>query len=122
MTRLRQADDTDVPVVDRGTRSGTALRIILLAIVLVAAASSFVFFKDSLENEMVLGVLGILAMVGIFFLVSSIIGFVEVMPQSKSDSLGRSFLDSHPDGTLVTDDKGRVLYANAAYGRMTGAT
>jgi two-component system cell cycle sensor histidine kinase/response regulator CckA len=122
MTRLRQADDTDVPVVDRGTRSGTALRIILLAIVLVAAAGSFVFFKDSLENEIVLGVLGILAMVGIFFLVSSIIGFVEVMPQSQSDSLARTFLASHPDGTLITDQKGRIVYANAAYGRMTGAS
>lgn len=78
-------------------------------------------FKDQLDNEAVLGGLGILAMVGIFFLVSSIIGFVEVMPQTQSDSLARSFLNSHPDGTLITDEKGRIIYANTAYGRLTGA-
>ncbi|TCL73525.1 response regulator [Rhizobium sp. BK251] len=122
MTKLRQSDDYNVPLVDRGVRSGTALRIILLAIVLIAVAVAFVVFKNSLDNEMVLGVLGILAMVGIFFLVSSVIGFVEVMPQTQSDSLARSFLNTHPDGTLITDEKGRVIYANAAYGELTGAT
>jgi two-component system cell cycle sensor histidine kinase/response regulator CckA len=121
MTKLRQSDGYSVPLVDHGGRSGTVLRIILLAFVLIAAAAGFVFFKDSLDNEMVLGALGILAMVGIFFLVSSIIGFVEVMPQTQSDGLARSFLNSHPDGTLITDEKGRIVYANAAYGQLTGA-
>ncbi|AYG66427.1 MULTISPECIES: PAS domain-containing sensor histidine kinase [unclassified Rhizobium] len=122
MTKQRPSDEYSVPLVDRGVRSGTVLRIILLALVLVAAAAAFVVFKSQLDNEAVLGGLGILAMVGIFFLVSSIIGFVEVMPQPQSDSLARSFLNSHPDGTLITDEKGRIVYANAAYGRLTGAS
>ena len=121
MTTPRQADDYNAPIVDRGGRSGTAIRIILLALVLIAAAAAFVVFKNSLDNEMVLGVLGVLAMVGIFFLVSSVIGFIEVMPQRQSDSLARSFLNSHPDGSLITDDKGRIIYANGAYGKLTGA-
>ncbi|WFS02531.1 cell cycle histidine kinase CckA [Rhizobium tumorigenes] len=122
MTKLRQSDEYSVPLVDRGVRSGIVLRIILLALVLIAAAAAFVVFKNELDNEIVLGALGILAMVGIFFLVSSIIGFVEVMPQTQSDSLARSFLDSQPDGTLITDDKGRIVYANLAYGNLTGAS
>jgi two-component system cell cycle sensor histidine kinase/response regulator CckA len=122
MTRLSQDSDNDLPLVDRRARSGTVLRILLLAIVLVAAAVSFVYFKNSLDNEIVLGILGVLAMVGIFFLVSSVIGFIEVMPQSQSDGLARRFLSAHPDGTLMTDVKGRIVYANATYGRMTGAT
>ncbi|MFC5755187.1 MULTISPECIES: cell cycle histidine kinase CckA [unclassified Rhizobium] len=121
MTKSRQVDDYNAPLVDREGRSGTAIRIILLAIVLIAAAAAFVFFKDSLGNELVLGCLGVLAMVGIFFLVSSVIGFIEVMPQRQSDGLARAFLNSHPDGTLITDDKGRIVYANAAYGALTGA-
>ncbi len=121
MTKSRQVDDYNAPLVDRGGRSGTAIRILLLAIVLIAAAAAFVFFKDSLGNELVLGCLGVLAMVGIFFLVSSVIGFIEVMPQRQSDSLARAFLNSHPDGSLITDDKGRIVYANAAYGALTGA-
>ena len=121
MTKQRPSEEYRVPLVDSGVRSGTVLRIILLAFVLVAAAVAFVVFKSSLDNEAVLGVLGILAMVGIFFLVSSVIGFVEVMPQTQSDDLARAFLDSQPDGTLITDGKGRIVYANAAYGELTGA-
>lgn len=121
MTKPRQADEYNAPLVDRGGRSGTVLRILLLALVLIAAAGGFIVFKRSLDNEVVLGGLGVLAMVGIFFLVSSVIGFIEVMPQRQSDSLARAFLNSHPDGTLITDEKGRIIYANAAYGALTGA-
>ncbi|WP_117191232.1 cell cycle histidine kinase CckA [Rhizobium terrae] len=122
MTKLQQGGNYEAPLVDRGTRGGTIFRIVLLALVLCGVAAGFVLFQNALNNEVVLGVLGILAMVGIFFLVSSIIGLVEVMPQSRSDELARGFLASHPDGILITDPKGRILYANAAYGRMTGAT
>ena len=74
--------------------------------VLTLSALAFVVFKDHLENEIVLGILGVLAMVGIFFLVSAIIGFIEVMPQSRQSELAHAFLDGHPDGTLITDRKG----------------
>lgn len=120
MTRVRETSDNDLPLVDRRARSGTVLRILLLALVLIAAAAAFVYFKDSLENEIVLGILGVLAMMGIFFLVSSIIGFIEVMPQSQSDGLARRFLSAHPEGTLITDAKGHMVYANATYCRMSG--
>jgi two-component system cell cycle sensor histidine kinase/response regulator CckA len=122
MTKARQTSVSDFPMVDRRARSGTVLRILLLAFVLMAAAGALVLFKDQLDNEIVLGVLGVLAMLGIFFLVSSIIGFVEVMPQAQSDGMARRFLSDYPEGTLVTDLKGRVIYANAAYCSLIGAT
>ncbi|MBW8322341.1 MAG: response regulator [Rhizobium sp.] len=121
MTREPKGADDEGPLVDHATRSGTALRVILLAFVLLAAAVGFVVFRGQLDNEIVLGLLGILAMMGIFFIVAAVIGFVEVMPQSHSDTLARSFLASQPDGILITDADGRVIYANGAYGRMTGA-
>jgi two-component system cell cycle sensor histidine kinase/response regulator CckA len=121
MTKLQQGGNYETPLVDRGTRGRTALRIVLLALVLIGVAAAFVVFQNALDNQVVLGLLGILAMVGIFFLVSSLIGLVEVMPQSRSDGLARDFLANHPDGILITDAKGRIVYANAAYGRMTGA-
>ena len=122
MAKSQQRGNDDAPLVDRDRRGGTIIRIALLALVLIAVAAAFVVFQNALDNEIVLGLLGILAMVGIFFLVSSIIGLVEVMPQSRSDELARSFLTSHPDGILITDAKGHIVYANSAYGRMTGAT
>lgn len=110
------------PIVDRGTRPRTVLRLIVLAIVLIASASAFVAYKDELDNDVVLALLGVLAMMGIFFLVSSVIGFIQVMPSSQSDPLARSFLDGHPEGTLIADRRDRVIYANYAYGALTGAS
>lgn len=121
MTKLQHGGNYEPPLVERGGRGGTIIRILLLAFVLIGASAAFVFFQQALDNEIVLGVLGVLAMVGIFFLVSSVIGFVEVMPQSRSDALARAFMAGHRDGILVTDAKGRTIYANAAYGRLTGA-
>lgn len=122
MTSSPKAGNDEAPLVDRGSRGGTVVRIVLLAMVLLGVAIAFVVFQQALDNEVVLGLLGILAMVGIFFIVSSLIGLVEVMPQSRSDELARSFMASHPDGIVVTDAKGRIVYANPAYGRMTGAS
>lgn len=121
MTKLRQAEDYRGPIVDRGARPALVMRIVLLALVLTASAGAFILFKDQLGSEIVLGMLGILAMVGIFFLVSAVIGFIEIMPDARPDELARAFLNGHPDGTLITDRKGRIVYANAAYGLLTGA-
>ena len=122
MTKLPQPAGDMAPLVDQKRGSGALTRILLLAVVLVAASVALVLFKETLDNEIMLGVLGVLAMVGIFFLVSAAIGFIEVTPQSASDTFGRRFLDNHSDGTLVTDLKGHIHYANAAYGRLTGAS
>ncbi|MFC6444126.1 cell cycle histidine kinase CckA [Shinella zoogloeoides] len=122
MATMKRPGEDNVPIVDRDARPAVALRVVLLALVLAASAGAFIVFKNQLDNELVLGVLGVLAMAGIFFVVSALIGFIEIMPQaSGSDELARSFLDSHPDGTVVTDRKGRIVYANAAYGALTGA-
>lgn len=122
MTTMKRPGEDNVPIVDRGVRPATALRVVLLALVLAASAGAFIVFKNQLDNELVLGVLGVLAMAGIFFVVSALIGFIEIMPQATgSEELARSFLDSHPDGTVITDRKGRIVYANAAYGALTGA-
>ncbi|MGV3552500.1 cell cycle histidine kinase CckA [Rhizobium sp.] len=121
MTDLKQATGYQVPAVDNVHRPGLILRVLVLAVVLIASAAAFIWFQNDLENDIVLGILGILAMAGIFFIVSAIIGFVEVMPQNRADLIPRAFLDGHSDGTVVTDRKGRVIYANAAYARLTSA-
>lgn len=121
MSKIRQEVEYHAPLVERSSRPGVILRIVLLAIVLTASAGAFIVFKNQLDNEIVLGILGVLAMVGIFFFVSAMIGFIEIMPQSRPDELAQAFVDTQPDGTLVTDRKGRIVYANAAYGALTGA-
>ena len=83
MTKVPPQGDKNAPLVDRDVRSGTAARIILLAIVLIGMSVAFVVFKRQLGNEIVLGLLGVLAMVGVLFVVSSGLRFIEVMPQRQ---------------------------------------
>ena len=121
MTQFKQAGDYHMPIVSKSPGAGALARIVVLAAVLTLSAIGFVVFKDQLESEVVLGILGVLAMAGIFFVVSAIIGFIEVMPAPKQDAFASAFLDDHPDGAIVTDRKGRVVYANRAYGELTGS-
>lgn len=114
------AGKTD-PLVDRSAKPRSVSRLVFLALVMIGASVVFFLFKDRLNNELMLAVLGVLAVVGIFFLVSTVIGFVSIMPKSLSDPLARAFMDSHPEGTLITDSKDRVIYANQAYGVITGS-
>src|SRR5690606_20055602 len=66
--------------------------------------------------------LGVLAMVGVGYLLATAIGFVQVAPRSGGGELSKAFVDSLRQGLLVTDARGRVVYANRAYGDLTGAS
>ncbi|WP_417411859.1 cell cycle histidine kinase CckA [Hoeflea sp.] len=122
MTETTPAAANPAALVDRSAKPRSVSRLVFLALVMIGASIVFFIFKDRLNNELMLGILGVLAVVGIFFLVSTVIGFVDIMPKTTADPLARAFIDTHPEGTLVTDDKGRVVYANHAYGRLTGST
>ncbi|MCC0036082.1 MAG: response regulator [Hoeflea sp.] len=122
MTETKPAAANPAALVDRSAKPRSVSRLIFLALVMIGASITFFLFKDRLNNELMLGILGVLAVVGIFFLVSTVIGFVDIMPKTTADPLARAFIDTHPEGTLVTDDKDRVIYANHAYGRLTGST
>lgn len=122
MTETKPAAANPAALVDRSAKPRSVSRLIFLALVMIGASIVFFLFKDRLNNELMLGILGVLAVVGIFFLVSTVIGFVDIMPKTTADPLARAFIDTHPEGTLVTDDKDRVVYANQAYGRLTGST
>ena len=122
MTETTPAATNPAALVDRSAKPRSVSRLVFLALVMIGASIVFFLFRDRLNNELMLGILGVLAVVGIFFLVSTVIGFVDIMPKTTADPLARAFIDTHPEGTLVTDDKGRVVYANHAYGRLTGST
>jgi hypothetical protein len=72
MTDLKQATGYQVPAVENAHRPGLVVRVVLLALVLIASAAAFIWFQKDLENEIVLGILGVLAMAGTFFIVSAV--------------------------------------------------
>jgi two-component system cell cycle sensor histidine kinase/response regulator CckA len=122
MAKEARGDFYPVPIVDQNTRPGAVTRLIIFIVVLTGAAIVFGLFRERLGDPFLLGMLGVLAMIGVGFLFATAIGFVQVTPRSTGDELSKSFVDSMSQGLLVTDTKGRVVYANRAYADMTGAS
>ncbi|MDX8497116.1 response regulator [Mesorhizobium sp. VK4C] len=121
MAKETRGDFYPVPIVDQNTRPGAVTRLIIFIVVLTGAAIVFGLFRERLGDPFLLGMLGVLAMIGVGFLFATAIGFVQIAPRSTGDELSKAFVDSMSQGLLVTDTKGRVIYANRAYADMTGA-
>ncbi|MBL8583741.1 MAG: PAS domain-containing protein [Rhizobiaceae bacterium] len=121
MARDARGDFYPVPIVDQQTRPGVVTRLIIFIVVLTASAIVFGIFRERLGDTFLLGMLGVLAMIGVGYLFATAIGFVQIAPRSVTDELSKAFVDSAPQGLVVTDTKGRIVYANRAYAEMTGA-
>jgi two-component system cell cycle sensor histidine kinase/response regulator CckA len=122
MARETRNDFYPAPIVDQNMRPGVITRLIIFIVVLTGSAIVFGIFRERLGDPFLLGMLGILAMIGVGYLFATAIGFVQVAPRSTADELSKSFVDSMSQGLIVTDTKGRIVYANRAYATMTGAT
>ena len=121
MAKENRSDFNPAPVVDNVMRPGAITRLIIFIIVLIGGAFVFGFFRDRFGNPFLLGLLGVLAMIGVGYLFATAIGFVQIAPRSGGGDLSKSFVDSMKQGLLVTDVRGHIIYANRAYGDMTGA-
>ena len=122
MARETRSEFYPVPIVDQNMRPGAVTRLVVFVIVLTGAAFVFAVFREQLGDPFLLGMLGILAMIGVGFLFATAIGFMQIAPRSTADELSKAYVDSLSHGLVVTDTKGRVIYANRAYADMTGAT
>lgn len=122
MAKETRGDFYPVPIVDQSTRPGAVVRLIVFIVVLTGAAVVFGVFRERFGDPFLLGMLGVLAMIGVGFLFATAIGFIQIAPRSTGDELSKAFVDSMSQGLLVTDNKGRVIYANRSYAEMTGAT
>ncbi|MEO0636881.1 MAG: ATP-binding protein [Pseudomonadota bacterium] len=96
-------------------------RFALLAFVLVAVIGYLTLYSDGQQNVMLMGLLGILAMLGVVFLLAGAIGFIGPVDRSATNDFAKAFIDGVDEGLVVTDTDSRIVYANAAYGRLIGA-
>ncbi|MGE0846051.1 MAG: cell cycle histidine kinase CckA [Flavobacteriaceae bacterium] len=103
-------------------RSGGISRVILLALLLIGYCAFVIYQPPGEGRPYVLGAVAFLGVVGIFSLFAMALGFLNFAPSEETGGgLEGRLLASAPDGHLVTDRLGRVLYANAAYAALTGA-
>jgi two-component system, cell cycle sensor histidine kinase and response regulator CckA len=114
-------DDLDtLQVTSIKIRAGDGLRVFLSVFMLVSAVLTFFIFGEKIDETVRLSLLGVCAMVGVFYLFASIIGIINIAPRSINNELSKILLENSTEGTLVLDKRGRIIYANKAYKDICG--
>jgi two-component system cell cycle sensor histidine kinase/response regulator CckA len=103
-------------------RSGSIVLVLLVAGGLVVAALVLMSIGRAQAQPYILGLLALLAMVGLFNLFAFAAGIIRFADRTTDDPVMAKVPDLAPDGLAVTDPRGHVVFANAAYLAMTGAT
>ena len=114
---------TDQPIpaaLDRTERAGSPGLVLLFAACLVAVAAAFSLLPRDQAANLVIALLALLAVVGIFALFAYAVGFLQFVGHAARNDLTKLICDSGPDGILVTDGEGKILYANETYMRLSG--
>ena len=110
-----------LPTIDRNPRSGSIGLLVALALSFVAAAAALAMIEPEDAAPYVQVILGLLAVVGVFALFAGAIGLVRFGARVQGQTLANVFLDGFPEGVVITDDHGRIIYSNAAYAALTRA-
>ena len=102
-------------------RGGSIVLVLVIAAAIIASAVAFMTLGRTQAQPSILGLLALLAMIGLFTLFAFAAGIVRFADRSADDPVMRSVTDHAFDGVAVTDARGQVVYANAAYLALTGA-
>ncbi len=110
------------PLVDRANRISGTGRLVILAFGLVGVSIGLTLMSPDRAQPFVLGLLAILAVIGVITLLASAIGLVRFGGRAPNDDLGKMFTDAMAEGVLITSRDGGIVYANRAYADLIGAT
>jgi two-component system, cell cycle sensor histidine kinase and response regulator CckA len=103
-------------------RSGSITMVLLVAAVLIGAAVGLIYIGHDYVEAYVLTLLAALGTVGVFALFAVASGILRFAGRDQGNPLPKMVVDGAFDGILVSDQAGRVLYANATYLDLIGAT
>ena len=110
------------PVHEPPRRSGSIFLVLLVAGAIVAAAIGLMTLGRAQAQPYILGLLALSAMIGLFTLFAFAAGIIRFAGGASEDPIARPMADHAFDGLAVTDSRGHVVYANAAYLAVTGAS
>src|SRR5580704_14600885 len=102
-------------------RSGSIVLVLLVAFGIVAVAVALMTIGRSRAEPYILGLLALLAVVGLFNLFAFAAGIIRFADRAADDPVLGRIADQADDGLAVTDPRGHVVYSNAAYLALTGA-
>jgi two-component system cell cycle sensor histidine kinase/response regulator CckA len=113
--RLADPQTRKLIAFDRGERYGSIGLVLLVALILVGAAVGYLLVGRGNAPPYILGILSILAVVGVFSLFAGATGFLRLPGRDAGHAVAKAAVDGASDSIVVTDSSGRVIYANAAY-------
>ena len=102
-------------------RSGSVGLVLLVALLLVAAAAGLIYVGPLYAETYILLLLAGLGTIGVFALFALAAGIMRLTSRDTGNPLLKSVVDQGFDGIVVTDQSGRVFYANATYLDLIGA-
>jgi len=108
------------PAADRPERDGSVGLVVLLALALAVAAVGLAMVSREMAEPFVLAILAGLAVVGVFCLFAGAVGILYFGQRHARNDLTKAFVDNLPQGALIADPGGRVLYANRSYRELLG--
>jgi len=108
------------PATDRTERDGSVGLVVLLALALAFAAVGLAIVSREMAEPFVLAILAGLAVIGVFCLFAGAVGILHFGPRQARNDVTKAFVDNLPQGALIADSVGRVLYANEAYRDLLG--
>ena len=126
IVRMTADTDTDPPrepftAHEPARRGGSIVLVLLVAFGIVAVAIALMTIGRAQAQPYILGLLALLAMVGLFNLFAFAAGIIRFADRSADDPVMGRIADHAYDGLAVTDSRGHVVYSNAAYLALTGA-
>jgi two-component system, cell cycle sensor histidine kinase and response regulator CckA len=108
------------PAPDRTERDGSVGLVVLLALALAVAAVGLAMVSREMAEPFVLAILAALAVVGVFCLFAGAVGILHFGGRQARNDVTKAFVDNLPQGALIADSFGRVLYANESYRDLLG--
>ena len=108
-------------MIDRGAATSGMRRLLFLGGLLIVIAGLLALFGHAYGAIALLAIFALLAVVGIAAIFGAALGLVQFTGRVAEGSIAKDFLDTARTGTLIVDHKGRIIYANRAYGDATGA-
>ncbi len=108
------------PATDRTERDGSVGLVVLLALALAVAAVGLAMVSREMAEPFVLAILAGLAVVGVFCLFAGAVGILHFGQRFARNDITKAFVDNLPQGALIADRSGRVIYANEAYRSLLG--
>ena len=110
-SRGRQAFDKS----QSAPRSGSVGMVLLVALLLVGAAAALVYVGQEYAETYILALLAGLGTIGVFALFAMASGIMRITGREYGNPVLKAVVDNAFDGIVITDQSGRVFYANATY-------